>query len=568
MPEQPISVKDWRELIGKGKLEECLEQVVDCCGQFHEFANQSRNLLHQYNDLKSDAIVSTQTSESQSVRKNQISEGLLELLSKIEACTTLAQKKVQHAPISKMETGFRESLKGVLPREFSNLQVLSKGDYNIVYKATRYAGTEQEDEVAIKALKNISLIEDESAKDLEHKFSLAKKYSNKDGIVTIHSSYMQVFPQFYVMRFIRGLDLDDYLEQDWPINLDEKRRILGRIAEALRQGHQDDLWHLNLRPSNVKIDLNGDPQLLPFQIIQFSFNRRNIKRIKKLITYWSPEQINGGDLCAQTDQYSLGLIAYELFTRQTLFEGDTVLDIIQKRFEIQQSIENYCQEATSGSAKKPKPDFLEKELLKTDCPPLFIDTIRQMLRKEAENRFLDMDEIIIAIEDHIRAKTTRVPAIFRSLEKSFDKCRKQEQFYTDFYDAFFSKKPSYQALFEEAFLAKEKLRIDPEDDHETFELNEQQKNFRWQFQHRMLDLAIERMLLFHEKAPKIKERMARLGRSHQSFGLKPKDFSLFLDCMKETLQKADPKSWPSPETIDPIWAKFVAPILTAMKKKS
>ncbi len=557
MPEQPIAIGNWRQLIRKGELKECLKQVVTWTTQFQEFVDSASGLQSQFNTLEKERQNGVLNHDDALVRENRIRTDLQDLVNKIYQSPVLHERSKQLAPVSEDELGFRESLIEILPPEYSQLEVLSEGDYNVVYKATRHAGTELENAVAIKAFKHISLIQDESAKKLEFKFSLAQKYSNLDGIVTIYSSYMSVFPQFYVMRFIRGLDLDDYLEQDWPMSLHEKRRLLLRIAEALRKGHQDDLLHLNLRPSNIKIDLDGDPQLLPFQIVQFSFTRRNIKRIKKLVTYWSPEQVNGGTLSGQTDQYSFGLIAYELFTKKPLFKGDTVLDIMLRRFEVQQSISDFYE--------KGEPDILQNELEETDCPPFFIDTIRQLLQADPGLRFQDMDEIIDEIED-IEAKRTRVKTSFKPLERSFERCRKQTQFYTDFYESFFEQKPSYEKIFEQAFLAKEQVRNSKTSASDAPMLDEQRKKLRWQFQHRMLDLAMERMLLFHENPPKIEERIAKLAQSHQAFSISPQDFEVFLDCMKKALLHGDPDRWPSSASIDEIWKEFTSPILKIMQK--
>lgn len=556
MPEQPIAVGNWRQLIRLGELKECLRQVVAWTSQFQAFADSANGLQSQFNSLEKKRQNGTLNHEHALVTENKIRTELQDLINEIYQSPILHERSKQLAPVSEDELGFRESLLEILPREYSNLEVLSEGDYNVVYKAVRNAGTELENAVAIKAFKHISLIQDESAKKLEHKFSLAQKYSNLDGIVTIYSSYMSMFPQFYVMRFIRGLDLDDYLEQDWPMSLHEKRRLLLRIAEALRKGHQDDLLHLNLRPSNIKIDLDGDPQLLPFQIVQFSFTRRNIKRIKKLVTYWSPEQVNGGILSGQTDQYSFGLIAYELFTKKPLFTGDTVLDIMTRRFEVQRSITQFYE--------KGEPDILQQELEETDCPAFFIDTIRQLLQADPGLRFQDMDEIIDEIED-IEAKRTRVKSSFKPLERSFERCRKQEQFYADFYESFFEKKPAYEKIFEQAFLSKEKARQQASSEGEL-SLDDQRKKLFWQFQHRMLDLAMERMLLFHENPARLEERMAKLAQSHQAFSIASQDFQVFLECMKAALLHGDPDRWPSSESIDKIWSEFVSPILAIMQQ--
>lgn len=557
MPVNPIETSQWRALIAKGRVEECLEEIAKWANQFESYIAHVNELQGRNKNLKEKRNSGTQKVEDLIVEENKIIKALSELINDILRETLIHSPTKNLAPVSEDEPSFRETLINVLPPEISNLEMLSQGDYNIVYKATRYAGTELEDEVAIKAFKNISLIQDENAKKIEFKFSLAQKYSNMDGIVTIFSNYMQVFPQYYIMRYVKGLDLDEYLEQDWPMSLHEIKHILRQVGQALKKGHQDDLLHLNLRPSNIKIDLDGDPQLLPFQMVQFNFSRRNIKRIKKLITYWSPEQINGETLSSHTDQYALGLVAYELFTKKPLFLGDSVLEVIKRRFEVENGLLLFYENGV--------PDILQKELENTPCPAFFIDTIRQMLHPDPALRFLDMEELLDEIEE-IEAPRTKINPDFRNLERSFSRCRKQDHFYTAFYQLFFEKRPQYILIFDRIFLAKEQQETSFNYTHDEDEIDEKKKKARWQFQHEMLDLAMDRMLLFHQERTTIKPRLENLAKSHHHLKIPPEDFSIFLDCMKETIFKMDEKTWGTPKALDQVWKSFSKPVLDIMQK--
>ena len=557
MPVNPVETSQWRALIAKGRVEECLDEIAKWANQFESYIAHVNELQGRSKNLKEKRNSGTQRVEDLIVEENKIIKALSELINDILRDTLIHSPTKNLAPVSEDEASFRETLINVLPPEISSLELLSEGDYNIVYKATRYAGTELEDEVAIKAFKNISLIQDENAKKIEFKFSLAQKYSNMDGIVTIFSNYMQVFPQYYIMRYVKGLDLDDYLAQDWPISLHEIKHILRQVGQALKKGHHDDLLHLNLRPSNIKIDLDGDPQLLPFQMVQFNFSRRNIKRIKKLITYWSPEQINGEPLSSQTDQYALGLVAYELFTKKPLFLGDSVLEVIKRRFEVENALLLFYENGV--------PDILQKELENTSCPAFFIDTIRQMLHPDPALRFLDMEELLDEIEE-IEAHRTKINPDFRNLERSFSRCRKQDHFYTAFYQLFFEKRPQYILVFDRIFLAKEQQATSFNFTHDEDKIDEKKNKARWQFQHEMLDLAMDRMLLFHQERTTIKPRLENLAKSHHHLNIPPEDFGIFLDCMKETIFKMDEKTWGTPKALDQVWESFSKPVLAIMQK--
>lgn len=560
MPEQPISIDIWKNLILKGELKECLAQVAAWAKGKDEFEETATALQSRFNILQTNNQRGRLATDEYIIEQNKIRDDLQSLITNIDESNLpiVDDSTRKLAPVSMDELGFRESLTEILPDKYVKLEVLSTGDYNIIYKAY---DEETDREVAIKAFKNVSLIQDENAKKLEDKFKFVQQLSDVSGIVRIIDSELHRFPRYYIMLFIHGLDLDDYLEQDWPISIHEKREILLNIARALQKGHQDDLYHLNLRPSNIKMDLNNNPQLLPFQIVPVNFSRQNIKRVKKLVTYWSPEQINGETTTNKTDLYSLGLVAYELFTRKPLFSGNTVVEVLQKRFQLQQSIE-------AKYVNPEESDILEEELSKTDCPAFFIDTIRELLNEDPNLRFpgKGIDDLIFEIRE-IEGSRPRIKEDYQKLKKSLITCRKQEEFYQDFYKSFFEQKPDYEAIFEKAFLAKEQNKATTSTDEGTPALDGQKRKKRWAFQYRMLDLAMDRMLMFHEQAPLIEERIHKMAHSHQSFGIAPADYAIFLDCLKQAVVEVDPRRWPTPASIEKVWTAFTAPILAIMQKK-
>lgn len=560
MPETPTSIDIWKDLIKSGGLKDCLAQVVAWAKDKDEFEGTATALQSRYSILQTNNQRGRLSSKEYTTEQNTIIGDLQSLIDDIEDSNLplIEDPTKILAPVSINELGFRESLYDILPDKYIKLEVLSTGDYNIIYKAY---DEEADREVAIKAFKNVSLIQDENAKKLEDKFKFVQQLSDVSGIVRIIDSELHRFPRYYIMLFIHGLDLDDYLEQDWPISIHEKREILLNIARALQKGHQDDLYHLNLRPSNIKMDLNNNPQLLPFQIVPVNFSRQNIKRVKKLVTYWSPEQINGETVTNKTDLYSLGLVAYELFTRKPLFSGDTVVEVLKKRFNLQRSIE-------AKYLNPEEPDILEEELSKTDCPPFFIDTIRELLNEDPNLRFpgKGIDDLIFEIRE-IEGQRPRIKEEYQKLKKSLITCRKKEEFYQNFYQSFFKQRPHYEAIFEKAFLAREQNKAAHSIDEGPQTLDEQKEKKSWLFQYRMLDLAMDRMLMFHEQAPLIEERIHKMAHSHRSFGIAPADYVIFLDCLKDAVLEVDSRRWPSPLAIEKVWTAFTAPILTIMQEK-
>jgi uncharacterized protein YjdB len=112
--------------------------------------------------------------------------------------------------------------------------------------------------------------------------------------------------------------------------------------------------------------------------------------------YMSPEQCRGGEVSGQSDQYSLGAVAYELLTGEPPFSGST-LTIMQAHVD-----------------RAPRP----LGELRGDCPPDMAAAVLRMLEKDPARRWPRMADALTALgaealaEDHpLRSELTGgVPA--------------------------------------------------------------------------------------------------------------------------------------------------------------
>src|SRR3546814_15121166 len=94
--------------------------------------------------------------------------------------------------------------------------------------------------------------------------------------------------------------------------------MLRTLAEALHYAHRMDVLHLDLRPGNVLLDADGEPQ-----IADFGLSRRldaalgvDEHEISGTPCYMAPEQVQpeGPGLGRATDIWGLGAILYESLT--------------------------------------------------------------------------------------------------------------------------------------------------------------------------------------------------------------------------------------------------------------
>lgn len=534
-------IETWRQQLKEGKLEACLKLMEASSMQMKpEMRNTLISLSGQFKTLKQNELQNAVEPEAARLQRNELMRDLLDLMDGIREDYLAHRRADMTITLAEDEAQFREFFQQKLEAKKIQLdECLSNGDYALVYRARKNPGTEFEETVAIKVFKTLSLIDSENLLDLRENLAKAKRRSSVDGIISIIDENIDSLPRYYVMPFIDGMTLSRRLKQGWPFTLREIRHILLKITEALQKGHAEGMVHNNLRPSNVFLSRGGDPKIFPFQLIRFTLSARHFGRIEELAMYSSPEQINTLPTTAASDQFSLALVAYELFSGRPFFEGSSIMDILHKRMAFEH-----------------RPEILEEELKPTICPPQFSLVLRRMLSTDPQDRYPDLDEVYAEIDEVPLPKSrTSKKAHFRALAKSFDHCRRQEDFYRDFYEQFFEERPEARTLFQEAFQRRKESASKPPD---TF----------WRYQHQLLDLAIDRLLVFMEDPDLLKKRLDKLMENHLRLGVPLEDFPVFLRCLKKGLMSCDATRWQEEgEELGSAWQQVVQQFRRRLERK-
>jgi serine/threonine-protein kinase len=141
---------------------------------------------------------------------------------------------------------------------------------------------------------------------------------------------------YIVMERLEGMPLS-YRADEGKILPDQVITMLLQVCDALIAAHAANIVHRDLKLDNVFLIDNPDSPSEPkVKLLDWGIAKIISADVRHTIEgqlvgtpqYLSPEQARGAAVSPQTDVYSLGVMAYELFLEQLPFEAETSAEIM------------------------------------------------------------------------------------------------------------------------------------------------------------------------------------------------------------------------------------------------
>ncbi len=176
---------------------------------------------------------------------------------------------------------------------------------------------------------------------------------------------------YFVMAMITGGNVASLLVQEPRQPLDDARRIICEIADALSYAHARGVIHRDIKPDNILLDRDtGRAVVTDFGIARAMEGGTRLTVTGIAVgtpTYMSPEQAEGDrEVDGRSDIYSLGVLAYQMVTGRVPFTGGNSMALLLKHV-----------------TERPRP----VAELRPDAPKALRDAIERALMKSPEDRW-------------------------------------------------------------------------------------------------------------------------------------------------------------------------------------
>ncbi len=302
-------------------------------------------------------------------------------------------------PVSATPSGFTSVWDSVVRVLRSSLS----GDYRITRELGRggQAAVFQADELALNrqvAIKVLAPGVVNGERDVELFRREAQTIANltHPHIVTVYSVRQVDDLHLFVMQYIEGRSLAAIIAERGPLPLTTVRAVAFQVGNALQYAHKRGVIHRDIKPANVLFDEDGNAIVTDFGIAKDITKGTSSTLTGGLLgtpAYMSPEQCNQLPVTWASDQYSMGVMLYEMLTGRVPFDGSAFM-------------------VMQGHTDREPPSI---RTLRPDCPVELEWAVLRMLAKRSGERFATFSDALEGLgatpltrDDPIRGELKRL----------------------------------------------------------------------------------------------------------------------------------------------------------------
>ncbi|MBD0318628.1 MAG: serine/threonine protein kinase [Thermoleophilia bacterium] len=254
-------------------------------------------------------------------------------------------------------------------------EILGVGGMSTVYRAHDRV---LERDVALKVLHS-RLSRDPAYVERFRREARAIARLSHPNIVTVIDRGEAEGRQYIVFELVRGVDLKR-LARARRLPIAQALALAHQAGRGLAFAHENGIVHRDVKPQNVLVDGDGVAKVTDFGIARANGRDEGLTETGAVLgtsDYLPPEQAVGQPVDERSDQYSLGVLLYELLTGELPYPADSPLEVAMRHVH------------------DPVPGVLA---VRPELSPRIDGVVRRAMAKRPEDRFPSLDAFIAALE--------------------------------------------------------------------------------------------------------------------------------------------------------------------------
>jgi serine/threonine-protein kinase len=265
-----------------------------------------------------------------------------------------------------------EALRQATLGEYEVLAMLGRGGMATVYLAHDLP---LDRKVAIKVLAPALLLMGEGMVERFKREARTAAALSHPHIIPIYAVKHSDQVLYFVMKYVQGRPLDAVIHDVGHLPIPMVQTILAHVGDALAYAHRHGVVHRDIKSANIMLDEDGGAVVTDFGIAKVE-QAEGLTMTGVTVgtpTYMSPEQCETREVTGASDQYSLGVVAYEMLTGRVPFPSASTMAVMYAHF---------------NDRPRPVTD------VRPDCPSNLGAAVMRMLEKDPDKRWPTMDDVV------------------------------------------------------------------------------------------------------------------------------------------------------------------------------
>merc|ERR1711931_320188 len=153
---------------------------------------------------------------------------------------------------------------------------------------------------------------------------------NHKGLVQLHEAYMVRKYLILILDFVEGKTLLDQFKGRHSATEDDVAFIISELCETLNFLHQQNIVHLDLRPTNIRFE-GRDIKLLDYNSSRHLANKKAGAVVDVIgdTEFRAPEMLNFDPVLPASDMWSVAIITYLLLSGVSPFFYEDEAEVLK-----------------------------------------------------------------------------------------------------------------------------------------------------------------------------------------------------------------------------------------------